>query len=473
MIVFCLQEGFSQQEFSEISGTSNRFSEVVKLDEGYAAYLQPLPGQPIGIYRISENGAVTDSVDMRNLIQGGFFSGTIGSFDGRVFYGGLFSSSNPSTQGFAFIEFDEQLNAVNEVLIPSEDTLRGFLRNAELNDGFINRLFDFKVEQDTIMAVGSFLLFNPALQSIGSELRYIRANFNGEIYNYQTIPGSLYNAFFFGDKFAIQGSVAVPGEFSPKAVGTYNRNGEIENGWIFDNSGSGEFPWMANGGEIDGKYYFSYVGRDPSLPGCNENNIAIDVRDAEFNILHRFKLEECGYGFTGNMPFTKSIDGDIFFQAVSMDFSIVLIQRYTDDMQLVWSKEFDFDVEYPKINPVRMLASEDGGILLHCTTARNADRRLRLFKISGDGEIVSSSVENEVAYFEKLKIFPNPAFTDVTIDGLIEKASVDIYDMNGTLVGRRKMENNTLDVRHLNSGMYIVHIKTATINETHRLIKIE
>lgn len=464
----------AQKEFSPLSGTINSYSEITKIKDDFALYVQPaFVDQPIGIYTISESGLVKDSINMLNLPGNSAFSGTIGSFDNKLYYGGLYASTNPDIQGFSFIEFDENLNISKEIKIPSNDTLRAFARNIELSNGFVNRWFDFKVYEDTILALGSFLLFNESFQNIGNEIRYIKANFNGEIYNYQTVPSLLFNSFFLKNNFIIQGSTSTPSQLSPKPVALFNDNGDLINAWNFDNFESGEFPWGANGGEIDNQFYFSYVGYDKSLSGCMEDNLTIDVRDENFQILHRFKLNECDYLFSGNMPFTKSTDGDVFFQAVNSDFTKFIIQRYSKTMSLIWSKEFNLDIKYVKINPIKMLPTNDGGILLHCTTVENLDRKLRLFKISKEGEIISSAVETESLKNNRFNIFPNPASNVITIEGFSEVVKVDIYSLHGTYIESKTVDSNTIDISHLPNGMYILDIKTKSKSEKHKFIKIE
>ncbi len=109
------------------------------------------------------------------------------------------------------------------------------------------------------------------------------------------------------------------------------------------------------------------------------------------------------------MPFAKTSDGSIYFQAVHRSYRKFLLQKYTPNLQLIWPKEFvprgDFFVLSLQIVPTK-----DSGVLMNSLRELNSDRRLFLYKFSPDGDPVVSP--QEVTYEpprpEPSVLSPNP-----------------------------------------------------------------
>ena len=71
-------------------------------------------------------------------------------------------------------------------------------------------------------------------------------------------------------------------------------------------------------------------------------------------------------------------------------------------------------------------------------------------------------------------IYPNPTTSLITIEGLTEAVTVDIYNLQGTKMGSQRVdENNTIKINHIPAGMYILDIQTKDHRERHKIIKMD
>lgn len=70
---------------------------------------------------------------------------------------------------------------------------------------------------------------------------------------------------------------------------------------------------------------------------------------------------------------------------------------------------------------------------------------------------------NEVTYDQNIKIFPNPANSNITITGLENVEKVVIYDLNGNLIQEIDFNNNSannisINISELLAGTYVAHL---------------
>ncbi len=84
---------------------------------------------------------------------------------------------------------------------------------------------------------------------------------------------------------------------------------------------------------------------------------------------------------------------------------------------------------------------------------------------------------DDIANTEKaFKIFPNPSkgFFNIQTNATIENVSITISDLNGRIVQQSKAENlqnKSIDLHHLQNGIYVLNIKNATYNYSQKLVK--
>lgn len=114
----------------------------------------------------------------------------------------------------------------------------------------------------------------------------------------------------------------------------------------------------------------------------------------------------------------------------------------------------------------------DGKLLIGGSfTAYNQTGRNRLMRINTE----ESTLNTPHFQIEKLSIFPNPTTGLLNIKGnnLKEPVSLSIIDMNGRNVYFDKNYNTEkmIDIRKVQSGIYILNIKTKEKNYTQKIIK--
>jgi len=76
---------------------------------------------------------------------------------------------------------------------------------------------------------------------------------------------------------------------------------------------------------------------------------------------------------------------------------------------------------------------------------------------------------SEHVYENRFDFYPNPATNQITFNESVK--SVVVYTLEGKLIPTQ-LENNTVDVSHLSSGMYIVQITDENDSRmTQKLVK--
>jgi len=70
-------------------------------------------------------------------------------------------------------------------------------------------------------------------------------------------------------------------------------------------------------------------------------------------------------------------------------------------------------------------------------------------------------------------VHPNPTSNIIHFEGVTGDAIIDIYNLQGQLIGSQNIVDNQIDLGYFNSGMYILDIKTKHRSEKHKIIKID
>jgi len=87
---------------------------------------------------------------------------------------------------------------------------------------------------------------------------------------------------------------------------------------------------------------------------------------------------------------------------------------------------------------------------------------------------ISGGIE-DINYYEKIEIYPNPAVNNITIENTIltKDEIISIYNMQGKLLLRNVIQeaNNEIDVSTLAKGIYIVKLEGSKINKVGKFIK--
>jgi hypothetical protein len=470
-------------EFTYLSGGTIHHANIDKLGDKFVLNItyKREGSESLGrnkIYQIFQNGLVSDSIDLHN--GGTWHNGVHRAIDSRLYYFGVTSKTGQDyTERYSVFELNSQLNKIRSFESAAFSTLRGLVTNTQNSYGYVDRAYDFTMLNDTIYSIGKYFLVDSPLVILGVKTIFFKASMKGKTYLDKAINAEIKNCFFHKNKFYIQGIVANPdnpGLAYPMAQ--FNHEGNLVKGYTFDKEPLG-FPYAGCGGAIDDLLYLSYVSEDATQKGCKQNNVCIDIRDTNFVCLYKFKIDECDYLYSGRLPFAKGKDGSIYFQAVHKDYKSMILKKYSPDMQPIWSKVYDFPDDSLYTIPIEILPTDDGGVLMHHQQRVNATTLIRLYKVSPDGDIVSSTVFGGANKPKKETVLsPNPCTDRVTYTGAHGGAlTALVYDMNGVSHGEMTSVSGAFDTSKLPSGVYQVALfdptDHKTVLHTQTLVKVE
>ncbi|MCK5777110.1 MAG: T9SS type A sorting domain-containing protein, partial [Bacteroidales bacterium] len=71
---------------------------------------------------------------------------------------------------------------------------------------------------------------------------------------------------------------------------------------------------------------------------------------------------------------------------------------------------------------------------------------------------------------KRIKYYPNPVNLMLTIEG-VSSSEVEIYDLNGALLGVYKIASNQIDLGSLKPGAYIARVVTVDNSQSFGFIK--
>lgn len=197
----------------------------------------------------------------------------------------------------------------------------------------------------------------------------------------------------------------------------------------------------------------------------------IDVRDEEFNLIKRVNVPDCLVIPCGRYPFAFTDDGHFYYHGSSYinGQSIVNLYKYDTALNVIWSKKPTFPVSKTHY-PISMILTEDNGIVLQCTEYHN---RLRLYKISPQGDLVSAfTFPNDAA--DPVYVFgPNPFTTELYCPDLgARRILAEMYDLSGRLCFSQTIQNGVLRPEALPEGLYVLRIRNADSGETLHVQKV-
>lgn len=409
------------------------------------------------LYKINNNGDLIDSVRIGDQYNIRNYSGmpfvSKNEYERLYFLGTCSFRDTFLSQRYAGIELDSNLNLIIEFEFPIFKNFRrtmGLYRSS--NDGTSGIRSDFCIYQNTFYASHSCLLIDSPFVVLGAEHHYFKGTLDGEVLADHTLPAESHISFFRGNQLYVLGYNGVPNTNQQYDVAWYDHNGQFVKGLLFNPTA----PTLCNGGAIDNRLYFSYVAPSWLVPGgCPSPTVAIDVRDLNFNLIRRFRVNECGYNYCGNMPFAKGMDGSIYFQAVHESYEKFLVQKYTPDLQLIWSKEFKGHSDTLFVAPMQIVPTEDGGVLIKCFHLFG-DSKVSLYKISADGDAVRV-IEFNTGTPEPSVLAPNPCRDVVRYTGTYDRPLIAlVHSADGRTVRTLTLHNATLDVATLPPGLYSV-----------------
>ncbi len=181
------------------------------------------------------------------------------------------------------------------------------------------------------------------------------------------------------------------------------------------------------------------------------------------------------------IPFNSDVNGTISASGDVDYYKFVINTGGTATITLT-TLPFDYDVKLLRSNGTSQLAiSQNGG-----TTSETISRTytagtyyIQVYGYAGANSATSCYTlrlqlgtaartednSNLISKVQKFSVYPNPStkVVNINVDGISEKATAQVYDLNGKLVNKTTVinGNNQIDVTNLKTGMYFVKLTDA------------
>jgi hypothetical protein len=475
ILLLFAQSVFAQTElkpFSELSGTQDYFYQSYKTDYGFI-YGVPIPAYDANyryrLYKLNEDGKMMDSLYIGN--------------DSIRYTGYLHRQNNKNY----FIAAEYKMNLignltnffanVHRVLFEIDDNMKisSFNRYEKLPFGFSKSIYRFTlgigsfhaesahVQKDTLQLVQYFL----AMDSLGTTIATQNTHFEqlglGANKSYKNTKllatQGVYSSFITDDYFYIFGELNFkyfpPNQpYNAGLMGRFDKTGKLLQTADIDSDGSGAMGDGVVGVHHNNKIYCAYS----KITGVNNEVVRLasfDRKDMNFKLEKRTRVKTYDMIPRGSNPFAFADNGDIYFLTQKSD--TVGISKHSKDLDFIWEKKY----KLPQHTPISIKMTKDGGILLECTEAFTIDkRRVKLYKLNADGNIISTTNLGNITSSKNL-FYPNPFQSQLTLHEAIEGASeVQLYDMSGRVVGIFPIHNTTIEINEqLPKGAYIAQLK--------------
>lgn len=157
------------------------------------------------------------------------------------------------------------------------------------------------------------------------------------------------------------------------------------------------------------------------------------------------------------MPFSFDAQDNVYYAAPHESFKKIMVYKFTPDFKPIWKKELDFSNEFSFYFPLSQLPTDDGGILLNCFEKLNAIQNLRIYKISSDGTVVSSTqLPGAMSAAEGPFAFPNPTTGPLTLTPEYAEMTTQaqLSTIDGRDVGFFTVQNGQIDLSAQPAGVY-------------------
>ncbi len=460
----CFLVAQSPPEFSDLSSrtftqfTSARFA-------GSIYYCLPSNDGERQIFQVSQGGEVLDSLSLN--FDGLIRNGVVHADDGKLLFIGR--STLPFDGTNAIEVWLSQQKNVLELSADLEIISEEFYEVVPIGAGVVVQIANLStvvmlpeahtVRNDTLWSVMPFLLSDIENNTIlGDQYWFDKVGLDGSIYqNFEMENvGSYYSAAFADENFYVYGDVGGEviggGIFDTKPVGQYDLNGDLVAAFEYDDQFTAYFGSGSIGQYHEGRLFSAYVAGYATTEGCPDSSVVIDVRTPEFELIQRFKLPDCDLWVSGRKPFAFTEDGFTYFTVRNYTGSVFLY-KFDAEMDLVWSQEYDL----PQHFPVSLNLTNDGGVILECIESSNT---LRLYKVTGDGDIVSSVKFNQPLEVERY-FYPNPFRGEVTLAGPLPADETDLFatDISEKTYGPLAFNGTHADLGFLPAGQYVLSLR--------------
>lgn len=135
-----------------------------------------------------------------------------------------------------------------------------------------------------------------------------------------------------------------------------------------------------------------------------------------------------------------------------------------EDSTLTWSVD---DEMIATIDANGLLTAVANGEVVVTATANDADG------VTGSATITVSNQTNSVTdvNLAQVKVYPNPAQNNITITAETQIDAIRIYSLSGSLVHALAYTGTSINISHLQSGVYFIAVQTGDVTSRVRFIK--
>lgn len=122
--------------------------------------------------------------------------------------------------------------------------------------------------------------------------------------------------------------------------------------------------------------------------------------------------------------------------------------------------------EWKKVEDVPLLGASWASVFTNGNTAYvGIGAQLTSTGLTGDDKFFKYNMPStndikKVGANEAVTVYPNPATDKISVKGLQEQASLNLYDAQGHKVRTATHGDNTLDVASLPAGVYLLRVST-------------
>jgi hypothetical protein len=465
-------------EFSDLSSrplSSQSGCSSLKIPDGMLYYVNT-PDFPNKLYKVNFDGMLLDSAVFSTDVYR--YSGQLYSTNGRFFLIGderkpfvnWLQASADSRR--CVIEFDENLDVVRidryNLLPAPAGTGVGVITSLQFTVGSGSTLFQpiaaHHLKGDTMMMLRSYVFFDTStFQEQGRSLlleKVVLGDTSYTVRNISNYTEQLRGAVIQDDSIYVFANASeCCGGFllDYTSVGVFNADGD----WVrkiavlSEPGGLDEIAADANGILLYDRIFTSYTDVNNIFnPACE--SAVIDIRDKNFNSLRLAKSPLCGFYPAGARCSAQS-GNTIYFHVRSSDGDIGLC-RYDSLLDLQWSQVYDFNEPHLGIS---VNTTPDGGCLLECVASSDNNNILKLYKISPEGNIISS-VTLPAGREQLVLVYPNPFIDEINIEAAGQTSlTVELFDAGGKPVWRQQTTGLPLRVEPaLPPGIYFLRAGT-------------
>ena len=462
-----IQTALAQQKadlFSELSNKKVANAVTIEVSDGYVCCLRE--GKENKLYKIDKKGKIIGQkkLDFDNYLR----YGSIVSNGNRVYFHGERYKPFDGVNVTAFYQSARKtVFEINADFSFGKENIydvipRGAGNVNENSSSYIYIRYQNSAyfDKDTLFVVRSYNLFDTLTSNFigGSNGLQLEKTYLNSTYS--SVKSINTNVYQYCNALTTNQSIFIYGETDGSPVGRFDRNGNLQAAYKFDDVGSGDLAAGSTGQHNSNKIYSTYVKNPLSVnTNCKGEGTVIDIRDEEFNVKKIINVPDCNVIPSGSRPFAFGADNSVYLQTLNSNGRYAKLFKYDDKLNVKWERKIN-----GSLFPVQIIATADNGALFTCIEIDTItqDRLLRLYKIDADGVITSTTTIEQLST-QKQVFYPNPFQSQLTLQQGIEGATeVCLYDMSGRTVGTYTLENNSINVvDFLPVGTYIAQLKDA------------